>query len=121
MPVTIVKKPEAPTPEGWTSTPWPADQSAPQADSAPPSPGPEKPKPFKVKTLKKAAMKRPKEQSSIAFPYMDLDTAITVARAFVDNGGGARTRDQLAGALGQSPLSGAFIMKTKRRPAIRIG
>jgi hypothetical protein len=42
---------------------------------------------------------------------MDLDTAITVARAFVTNGGGPHTRDQLAGAMGQSPMSGAFIMK----------
>jgi hypothetical protein len=55
--------------------------------------------------------KRTREISSIAFPYMDLDTAVTVARAFVVNGGGAHTRDQLAGAMQQSPNSGAFIMK----------
>jgi hypothetical protein len=63
----------------------------------------------KAKPVKK--QKRAKENSTIAFPYMDLDTAITVARAFVNNGGHPHTRDQLAGALQQSPLSGAFIMK----------
>jgi len=107
---TLTKKPVAPTPEGWTSVAsvtWPA----PQADSAIESPRAATPKPFKVKPLKKATAKRAKEQSSIAFPYMDLDAAITVARAFVANGGRPHTRDQLAGALGQSPLSGAFIMK----------
>jgi hypothetical protein len=65
----------------------------------------------KAKPLKKSAPKRKKENSSIAFPYMDLEAAISVARAFVANGGGHLTRDQLAGALSQSPLSGAFIMK----------
>jgi hypothetical protein len=103
MPVTVVKKPVAPA-DGWASAPWP--KPAPEG-SAPPA----TPKPAKVKKVKKATAKRAKEQSSIAFPYMDLDTAIAVARAFVENGGGPRTRDQLAGALGQSPLSGAFIMK----------
>jgi len=131
----IVKKPVAPTPEGWTSgssvtwpptssqadsapLPWTSGSSvtlpptSPQADSAAPeAPRPATPKPLKVRTLKKATPKRAREQSSIAFPYMDLDTAITVARAFIANGGGAHTRDQLAGAMGQSPLSGAFIMK----------
>jgi hypothetical protein len=63
----------------------------------------------KAKPVKK--QKRAKENSTIAFPYMDLDTSITVARAFVNNGGHPHTRDQLAGALQQSPLSGAFIMK----------
>ena len=63
----------------------------------------------KAKTVKKPTVKR--EQSSIAFPYMDLDAAVTVARAFITNGGGALTRDQLAGVMNQSPLSGAFIMK----------
>jgi hypothetical protein len=108
MPV-VLKKPVAPTPEGWisgASVTWPAP---PAADSATAPPHPATRKPLKVKPLKKA--KRAREQSSIAFPYMDLDTSITVARAFVQNGGGPRTRDQLAGAMGQSPLSGAFIMK----------
>lgn len=63
----------------------------------------------KAKVVKKPTVKR--EQSSIAFPYMDLEAAIMVARAIVTNGGGGHTRDQLAGAMGQSPLSGAFIMK----------
>lgn len=63
----------------------------------------------KAKVVKKPTVKR--EQSTVAFPYMDLDAAITVARAFIANGGGALTRDQIAGAMSQSPLSGAFIMK----------
>jgi hypothetical protein len=65
----------------------------------------------RVKLVTKKPAKRTREISSISFPYMDLDTGVTVARAFVANGGGPHTRDQLAGAMGQSPLSGAFIMK----------
>jgi hypothetical protein len=101
----MVKK--SPTAE--PQMPWETTAAAAEA-TMPPVPPTATPKPPKVKPVKKAT-KRAKEQSSIAFPYMDLDTAITVARAFVANGGGAHTRDQLAGALSQSPLSGAFIMK----------
>jgi hypothetical protein len=81
------------------------------AAALPSLPKPKPAKNVKAKPVKKQGAKRAKEQSSIAFPYMDLDTAVTVARAVVANGGGAHTRDQLAGAMGQSPLSGAFIMK----------
>ncbi|SHJ38674.1 hypothetical protein SAMN05444159_0481 [Bradyrhizobium lablabi] len=109
----VLKKPGA---DAWTSGSGAFD--LPDPTVLPPAPPLSKPKPIKLPTAKasmaklvKKPAKRPKEQSSIAFPYMDLDTAITVARAFVENGGGARTRDQLAGALSQSPLSGAFIMK----------
>ena len=55
--------------------------------------------------------KRAKEQSTIAFPYNDLDSAISIARAILDGGGGAVTREQLAGAMRQSVRSGAFILK----------
>ena len=114
MPVTIVKKPaKLAVSEGWTSDPQPT-WGAPMPDTefaVSASPSTAKSKPLKVPPLKKPKPKRAREQSSIAFPYMDLDTAITVARAFVQNGGGPHTRDQLAGAMGQSPLSGAFIMK----------
>jgi hypothetical protein len=79
--------------------------------SLPPPPEPQAKKRERVRLEVKKPAKRTREISSIAFPYMDLDTAVTVARAFVTNGGGAHTRDQLAGAMGQSPLSGAFIMK----------
>lgn len=49
--------------------------------------------------------------SSIAFPYVDLDTIVAMARAMHENGGLALTRDQLAGALRQSPSSGSFMLK----------
>lgn len=123
MSITFVKKPQPPA--ALSAQP----SVAPWASSAPPAAWPSEAegvtsevaalgkgklrriaKP-KGKALRKPGAKRAKENSSIAFPYMDLDTAITVARAFIENGGGARTRDQLAGALSQSPLSGAFIMK----------
>lgn len=97
----------------WTSSPGAFELPDPAV--LPPGPPLPQAKPTPAKTPKAKAVKKPtkraKENSTIAFPYMDLDTAITVARAFIANGGGAHTRDQLAGALGQSPLSGAFIMK----------
>ncbi len=109
----VMKKPGA---DAWTSGPGAFD--LPDPAILPPAPPLSQPKSTKLPTAKaaraklvKKAAKRAKENSTIAFPYMDLDTAITVARAFVTHGGGAHTRDQLAGALGQSPLSGAFIMK----------
>jgi hypothetical protein len=56
-------------------------------------------------------VKRQKEQSSIAFPYVDMDSAITVARAMYESGGFPCTREQLAGAMKTSPGNGSFIMK----------
>lgn len=101
MPVTILHKPDpiasADAPQ---SLPWATDGEAKGKTTQ-----------AKAKPVKKAAAKRTREISSIAFPYMDLDAAVTVARAFVSNGGGAHTRDQLAGVMQQSPMSGAFIMK----------
>ncbi len=53
-----------------------------------------------------------REQSTIQFPYMDLETAISVARAMLSGGGVALSRDQLAGLMKQPANSGNFLMKT---------
>ena len=66
----------------------------------------------KSRPAKKSATKAPREQSTIAFPYQDLEQAISVARAILDNGGGSFTREQLAGAMKLSPTSGNFVLKT---------
>lgn len=52
------------------------------------------------------------QRSSIAFPYLDLDTAVEVARAVYTRGGrsGCET-DELAAEMGQV-VSGAFRLKT---------
>src|SRR5260221_191476 len=63
----------------------------------------------RLKLVKKSA-KRSREVSQIGFPYNDLESAITVARAILNNGS-QLSRDQLAGAVGQSPASGSFILK----------
>lgn len=65
-------------------------------------------RPSKKATLKKAA----REQSSIQFPYLDLDAAVSVAQAVFNAGGVALTREQLAGVLGLSLGSGNFVLKT---------
>lgn len=52
-----------------------------------------------------------REQSTIQFPYLDLENAITVASAILRGGGVAVTRDQLAGLMGSSPTSGNFVTK----------
>ena len=52
-----------------------------------------------------------REQSTIQFPYLDLENAITVASAILRGGGVAVTRDQLAGTMGASPVSGNFVTK----------
>lgn len=64
----------------------------------------------RLKLVKKSA-KRSREVSQVGFPYNDLENAIAVARAILNNGGNQLSRDQLAGALGQSPASGSFIIK----------
>jgi hypothetical protein len=51
-------------------------------------------------------------QSSISFPYLDLDQAVEVAKAVYSRGGlGGCTFDELAAEMGQT-LSGAFRLKT---------
>jgi len=53
-----------------------------------------------------------REQSTIQFPYVDLDTAIEVARVMRDRGGNAPfTRDQLAAAIGHAVSSGSYASK----------
>lgn len=49
-----------------------------------------------------------RERSTIGFPYGDLNSAIEVARAVLDNAGTKCTIDQLAGWMGQTISSGAF-------------
>lgn len=54
----------------------------------------------------------PREISSIAFPYDDLETAISVARTLYENaGGGEAALAQLAGWMKQTVSSGAFRLK----------
>lgn len=50
-------------------------------------------------------------QSSIQFPYGDLNDAVTVSAAMMKLGAVPADADQLAGALGQSPASGNFRVK----------
>ncbi|MDZ4693429.1 hypothetical protein [Terricaulis sp.] len=49
-----------------------------------------------------------RDQSSIQFPYVDLDETIKLAGAMLARGGVPLDRDQLASAVGQVPNSGAF-------------
>lgn len=50
-----------------------------------------------------------RERSTIEFPYMDLETAVAVARAmFARNGDGAVASDELATELGLSATSSGF-------------
>lgn len=53
-----------------------------------------------------------REQSTIAFPYLDLDSAVEVARAIYNRGGiGGCSVDELAAEMNQT-VSGAFRLKT---------
>lgn len=60
---------------------------------------------------KKAPKKLERGQSSIQFPYMDLEAGITVARAMLTGGGVALSRDQLAGVMNLVAGSGNFVQK----------
>lgn len=65
-----------------------------------------------IRMVKKPVQKEAgREMSSIGFPYQDLESAITVARAMLQSGGVALTREQLAGVMNQSAGSGAFVTK----------
>jgi hypothetical protein len=55
--------------------------------------------------------KQSREQSTIGFPYQDLEAAISVAAAIMQGGGVALSREQLAGVMKMSPGSGSFILK----------
>ncbi len=61
---------------------------------------------------KKPLVKRQNETSALAFPYVDLDNAISVARSMLNSGGVPCTREQLAGAMKLQLTSGSFIIKT---------
>lgn len=52
-----------------------------------------------------------REQSTIEFPYGDLDDAIEVARAVHEVGGQSCSTDQVAAQLKQSPNGGAFRLR----------
>jgi hypothetical protein len=68
----------------------------------------------KVKRTKRPKISRPpsaREQSTIQFPYMDLETAMSVAGAILRGGGVAVSRDQLAGLMNQSASGGNFVQK----------
>ncbi|MDQ7249616.1 hypothetical protein [Dongia sedimenti] len=52
-----------------------------------------------------------REQSTIGFPYIDLENAMTVARGLLNSGGMQVTRDQLAVAMDLAPGSGNFVVK----------
>jgi hypothetical protein len=62
----------------------------------------------KVKAIR---AKFEREQSSIQFPYMDLESAVSVARAILTGGGVPLTRDQLAGVMNLASGSGNFVQK----------
>jgi hypothetical protein len=70
----------------------------------------------KPKKRLRVSLKKPEKrhlvQSSVSFPYMDLDTGISVARSVMEAGGVALTREQLAGVMKLSVGSGTFITKT---------
>ncbi len=76
---------------------------------------PVKPKPqftFKPKPAPKSLAKPvEREQSTIGFPYNDLDTCIGIARAILNAGAVALSREQLAGLLNTSTNSGTFLNK----------
>lgn len=57
------------------------------------------------------ADKQSRDQSTIQFPYGDLDDAISVAKALMSCGGVPCDADQLAGAMNQTPSSGNFRLK----------
>lgn len=73
-----------------------------------PLPRPVKPKPV-ISPAQKPKIDR--EASTIAFPYGDLETAVSVAAAILGSGGVALTRDQLAGVMNSTAGSGTFISK----------
>ncbi len=53
-----------------------------------------------------------RDQSTIQFPYMDLETAVEMVRTMRDRGGNSLfTKDQLAAVIGHAVTSGAFAAK----------
>lgn len=66
---------------------------------------------LRIKTKPKRAREVEREQSTISFPYMDMEAGIAVARAILTAGGVALTRDQLAGVMNLVAASGNFVQK----------
>jgi hypothetical protein len=64
-----------------------------------------------VSDAEQATGKPARETSTVAFPYNDLDDAISVARAMHSAGGVPLDRDQLAAQLGISSVGGNFSLK----------
>jgi hypothetical protein len=54
---------------------------------------------------------RTRQRGGIAFPYDDLDAAVSLSRVLHDTFGGNAETDQMAGAMGQNPTSGSFTAK----------
>lgn len=61
--------------------------------------------------ISEPAKKSERVQSTIQFPYQDLDSAVSVARAMHEAGGVALSRDQLAGVMKLSASGGNFVTK----------
>ncbi|MGD0024848.1 MAG: hypothetical protein ABSC37_09515 [Xanthobacteraceae bacterium] len=68
-----------------------------------------KAKPAKRKKMKPVNVQR--EQSSIAFPYRDLEVGVSVAQAILGAGGVPLTAEQLAGVMNLAAGGGNFVMK----------
>jgi len=64
-----------------------------------------------VKLLPKAKPKRVTVQSTISFPYRDLESGIAVAQAIHNAGAVALSTDQLAGVMSLQAGSGNFVLK----------
>jgi hypothetical protein len=77
------------------------------ADAAPPPANGNRAKAKKATKVKKLE----RGQSSIQFPYMDLEAGVSVAKAMLSGGGVALSRDQLAGVMNLVAGSGNFVQK----------
>jgi hypothetical protein len=64
-----------------------------------------------LKVLPKPKSKRVTVQSTIAFPYRDLEQGVAVAQAIHNAGAVALSTDQLAGVMGLQAGSGNFVLK----------
>jgi hypothetical protein len=64
-----------------------------------------------LKSAPKQKAKRVAVQSTIAFPYRDLEQGVTVAQAIHNAGAVALSTDQLAGVMGLQAGSGNFVLK----------
>ena len=83
------------------------DQHVNDADPAPPAANGNRAKAKKAAKVKKLE----RGQSSISFPYMDLEAGVSVAKAMLSGGGVALSRDQLAGVMNLVAGSGNFVQK----------